>query len=74
VATDGVLSGTTAQWDAVTGQTGGLTAGVDYFLSAATAGRVTTTPPATAGQYNVYVGRAKSTTDMHLDIRVHIPL
>lgn len=74
IATDGILSGTTAQWDAVTGQTGGLTVGTDYFLDPTTAGRLTITPPTTAGQYNCYIGRAKSTTDMHLDIRTYIAL
>jgi hypothetical protein len=74
VATDGVVTATTTQWDAITGQTGGLTAGADYFLDAAAAGKLTSTPPSTAGQYNVYVGRAKSTTDMHLDIRFPIAL
>lgn len=74
VCTDGVLTATTTQWDAVTGQTGGLTAGADYFLDPATAGKLTTTPPSTVGQFNVYVGRAKSSTDMHLDIRFAIAL
>ena len=52
----------------------GLTAGADYFLDPATAGKLTTTPPSTVGQFNVYVGRAKSSTDMHLDIRFAIAL
>ena len=66
VITDGVLSATTAQWDAVAGTTGGLTAGTDYFLSAATAGLMTATAPSTAGQYVQKVGRAISTTEMRL--------
>lgn len=74
VATDGIVTATTGQWDAITGQTGGLTPGADYFLDPATAGRLTTTPPTTAGQVNTLVGRAKSTVDFHLQIRYPILL
>jgi hypothetical protein len=69
VAESGVLVGTTAQWDAVvTGETGGLVFNSLYFLSATTAGMLTTTPPTTAGsgQCNTLVGRAVSTTEMEL--------
>ena len=66
VKTDGFLTATTAQWDVVTGQTGGLTAGSAYFLSAATAGRLTTTSPTTTGQFSGYVGRALSTLVMEI--------
>jgi hypothetical protein len=74
IATDGVVVATTTQWDAVTGQTGGLTPGSDYFLDAATAGKLTTTAPSAAGQFNALIGRAKSTTDMSLNIRFPIAL
>lgn len=37
--TDGRMTATTGQWDAVTGETGGLTPGGRYFLDAATASR-----------------------------------
>lgn len=60
VATSGEVTGTTAQWDAVTGQTGGLTAGASYFLDVATAGKLTTTPPSTG--FLVKVGQAISPT------------
>src|SRR5438552_17494879 len=40
----------------------GLTAGSAYFLSAATAGAITTTAPTAAGQYVVRLGVAISTT------------
>lgn len=69
---DGFLTLTTGQWDAVTGDTGGLTPGSRYFLSPTTAGRLTTTVPNTAGQYIVLVGIALSTTVM--DIRIDQPL
>ena len=68
IQTDGVLTATTTQWDAVTGQTGGLTAGAVYYLSAATAGKITSTAPGSTGQYVERVGRALSTTDLDISI------
>lgn len=68
IQTDGVLTASTAQWDAVTGQTGGLTFGAVYFLSAATAGRITTTAPSTTGQFVMRLGKALSTTDFDISI------
>lgn len=68
IQTDGVLAATTAQWDAVTGGTGGLTAGTVYFLSAATAGKLTTSAPTSTGQYVVRIGKAISTTEMEITI------
>ena len=67
IQSDGVFVATAAQWDAVTGQTGGLTPGAIYYLSPTTAGAITSTPPSTTGQYVVQVGIALSTTA--LDIR-----
>lgn len=72
IQTDGVLVATTTQWDAVTGQSGGLTTGSPYYLSAATAGRLTTTAPTAAGEFVVRVGLALSTTE--LDISVEPPI
>lgn len=66
VQTDGTLTATTGQWDAITGGSGGLTRGTRYFLSAATAGMLTSTPPSSVGQYVVEVGIAISTTEMIL--------
>lgn len=65
---DGILIATTAQWDVVTGGSGGLTPGASYFLSAATAGGMTTTPPSTAGQFIVFLGIAKSTTEFDITL------
>lgn len=62
----GVLSATTAQWDAVTGGTGGLLANQRYWLSPTTAGMLTITPSATVGQYLVPVGLGVSTTELLL--------
>ncbi len=66
IATEGTVTATTTQWDAVTGQTGGLTSGARYFLSNTTAGALTTTAP-TSG-YVVQVGIALSTTKIKLSI------
>lgn len=74
VQTDGSFAATTAQWDVVTGQTGGLTPGAVYFLSAATAGRLTTVAPNTVGQFVVRVGLAISTTQMDITIQPPIGL
>ncbi|HKR03456.1 MAG TPA: hypothetical protein VJY62_02390 [Bacteroidia bacterium] len=62
-----ILSATTGQWDAVTGGSGGLVANTLYYVSTATAGLLTTTPPTTG--YSQVVGRAISTTEMRLDIQ-----
>lgn len=68
IQTDGVLAATTGQWDAVTGETGGLTAGAVYYLDAASAGKLTQTAPSTTSQFVIRVGKAVSTTDMEITI------
>ena len=52
----------TATWDAITGQSGGLTPGATYYL-APVAGMLTTTPPSSPGQSVCVVGRALSATE-----------
>ena len=71
---DGILVATTAQWDAVTGQVGGLTPGSDYFLDAATAGKLTTTAPTTPGEFVVRVGHALSSTEFEIEVQQPIKL
>ncbi len=67
ICESGILIGTNAQWDAVvTGQTGGLTFNTLYFLDPANAGKLTATPPITAGQVNVLIGRALSQTELEV--------
>lgn len=66
IATGGVVEATTTQWDAVTGQTGGLTFGARYYLSNASNGALTTTAP-TSG-FVVLVGVALSTTKLALQL------
>lgn len=65
----GTLSQATGNWDAITGQSGGLTPGSDYFLDPANAGKITATPPVAAGTVLVKVGTAQSATDMEVTIR-----
>ena len=74
IQTSGVLAATTAQWDAVAGTTGGLTAGTVYYLDPATAGKITSNAPYTAGQYVVRIGKAISTTELLIDIDAPILL
>lgn len=74
VATMGIITLTTGQWDAVAGTTGGLAFGTLYYLSAATSGLLTSTAPSTVGNYVVEVGMGISTTEMRVSIRQRILL
>jgi len=68
IQSDGVVTLSTGQWDAVAGTTGGLAFGTVYYLSAATAGLLTATAPSTTGQQWVQVGIGLSTTQMKIEI------
>lgn len=74
VQTDGILAATSGQWDAVAGTSGGLTKDTIYYLSAATAGLITSTAPSAAGQFVKKIGIAISTTELliQLDPRVKL--
>ena len=72
--TSGVLVGTTAQWDAVAGTTGGLIFNTLYFLDPATIGKMTATVPTTVGQTVTLIGRALSTLELELSIGTPILL
>lgn len=69
IQTDGILTCTTGEWDAVAGTTGGLTAGTLYYLSDATAGQITSTAPSGAGKYIAPIGLALSPTELDISIR-----
>lgn len=69
VISGGPLELTTAEWDAVTGQIGGLTPGAPYFLSPTTLGAITTIPPSAAGLFSAKVGKAITTTTLDVDPR-----
>jgi len=67
---------TTVQWDTITGGSGGLTPLARYYVSATTAGQLTTVAPSpsAAGQSVVYIGLALSTTLMRLRVQPPIGL
>jgi hypothetical protein len=67
IQTNGVVSLSTGEWDALTGGSGGLTYNTVYYLSAATAGLLTSTAPSTTGQTVVQLGIGLSTTELYLD-------
>lgn len=73
VSVQDVLTLTTVQWDAVTGQSGGLTVG-KYYLDPATSGKMSITPPSTVGQLVVELGRALSATDFKIEIKASVLL
>jgi len=66
IATAGTLTATTTQWDAVTGQTGGLTPNARYWLSEAVFGRFLTSPPTTG--WSQPIGLALSTTKLAINL------
>lgn len=68
IIVSGVLTGTTAQWDAVSGGTGGLVFNTEYYLDPTTAGKITSTPPSAASQVVEPLGVALSTTDFDVQI------
>jgi hypothetical protein len=74
IQTDGILSATTAEWDVVTGGSGGLTPGSVYYLDPSTPGSLTDTAPTASGQCVVRVGKAISTTEMEISIEQPILL
>jgi hypothetical protein len=68
---------TTLEWDAVTGQVGGLTPGAIYYLDQATAGMLMITAPvgaAPASRFNSRIGIAVTNTRMDIQIRTAIKL
>lgn len=74
IQTDGVLAATTGQWDAITGQTGGLTVGAIYYLSPTTAGQLTATAPSAVGHFVARVGKALSETELEITIEQSVEL
>lgn len=68
VQVEGEVTLTTAQWDAITDGSGGLTVGAVYYLDAADAGELTTTAPSAASSVAEMVGVALSSTVLKLRI------
>lgn len=67
VQPSGLMLLSTAEWDVVTGGSGGLVAGSVYVLST-TAGMLATAVPSTQGQAVVVIGRARDATSLILEI------
>jgi hypothetical protein len=74
VSSKGMLEKTTGDWDVLTGGTGGLTAGVDYFLRSDWAGGISSTPPTADGHFVVKLGKAISPTIIDINIEPPIQL
>ena len=70
VQTQGSLELTTGEWDAVTGDAGGLVPAENYYVDPASAGMMTTTPPSTG--VVTRIGAALSTTI--LDVNPEPPM
>lgn len=68
VQVDGIFEATTGEWDAVTGQTGGLSEGEQYYLSPDTEGELTVNAPDAWGEFVVPVGVALSSTELDIEI------
>lgn len=62
----GPLTLTTAQWDARTGDSGGLVTDQSYFLD--TGGNLTSTPPTASGTYVALVGTAATPETMNVTL------
>ncbi len=63
IQTNGVITLTTTEWDAVCGTSGGLAIGTVYYLSGGTAGLLTSTAPTTSGHYVLSVIEGISSTE-----------
>jgi len=74
IQTDGILAATTAQWDAITGDVGGLTPGAVYYLDPDTAGNLTKIAPTAVGDFVVRLGKAISTIEFEITILQPIEL
>lgn len=70
----GLFTATADEWDAVTGLTGGLTPGRDYFLKSGTMGGLTATPSTSTGEFLCKIGRAASSTILDTSIEPSIEL
>jgi len=64
----GLVTLTTEEWDAITGQEGGLFAGSTYYISDTVDGRITFTRPTTPGRFVTQIGLALSHTDFLVQI------
>jgi hypothetical protein len=72
IVTAGEVSATTGEWDAVTGQSGGLTFGAVYYMDNTTAGNLTTTAPGSG--YVAPLGLAVSATKLVVRVGPRVQL
>lgn len=70
VQSTGAVVLATGQWDAITGQSGGLMPLAAYYAGAT--GKLSTTPPTSGGLYSTLVGIAASASQLDLDIQIPI--
>lgn len=68
VRSSGIVTLTIAEWNALTGGSGGLIAGDAYFLSAVQLGGITTFAPGGSGAFVAQIGVALSATAMVLSM------
>ena len=66
--TSGILTALQSQWDGISGQTGGLTEGVTYYLHPILPGNITNVAPITSGQHIIIIGNALSSTQLMINI------
>jgi hypothetical protein len=64
----GIFEMTTGEWDAVTGDTGGLSLGVLYYVSATSTGKISSTRTGVSNQCITLLGIAISVTELQLQI------
>jgi hypothetical protein len=74
VQTEGFFTANTAQWDAIAGTTGGLTAGTRYYVDPTTAGNITASAPTVDGDVVAPIGVAASTTELEISIQTTVRL
>jgi hypothetical protein len=70
----GSLVATTAEWDAITGDTGGLTSGSIYYADITVAGNITKVVPTGVGKFETRIGKALSPTKLLIGIEAPIAL
>jgi len=73
----GLLTLTTAEWDAVAGTTGGLTPNAKLWFHTTVAGKLTGTLPnisSTINKYLISIGRAQSATTLEIRISARVLL
>lgn len=68
LVTGGRLVLTTAEWDARTGDSGGLVAGSPYYLSSSVAGKLTRIAPTEPGTFKLKVGVAGDSVGLVVQI------